>query len=378
MSDNNFRILPLPGITNKPQTTKNSQYSQSLHQLKTIAHDLNNVINNISTGIDLAKEKIDDKLSLRNLLDKIQNNSNLANNIINQILTQDKSTYKKSKINIYTLIDETIISVKDSLSDNVKIKYDSNAVNDDVYGNHTDLYRLLMNLILNSNYALSGKGTISITLNNWIDNNKPINKQFDEYIVVEIKDNGKGIKSEHINNIFEEGYSTKATNKQSGFGLSIAKEIIEKHSGFIKVKSKVNKGTSFRLYIPTYKKDEKMSFNNETVIIAEDDSFQREVLKDLLTSLNLNVHSASNGIDVLNFYNREKIDLIIIDKNMPEMNGIECIKEIRRTNNKLPIILATGSTNDNEIAANSKHISKVLLKPYNFESIQNSLQELLV
>ncbi|MCP5060960.1 MAG: hybrid sensor histidine kinase/response regulator [Ignavibacteriae bacterium] len=379
MGDNNFRILPLPGVTNKPQTTKNSRYTKSLHQLKTIAHDLNNVINNISSGVDLAKEKIDDKLSLRNLLDHIQNNSKKANSILNQILTEEKNTYKKSKISLDTLIDETIISVKDSLSKKVKIIYNLEAVNDEVFCNHTDIYRLLLNLIINSSDALKEKGTISITISNWLDDNsKPINSKYDEYAVIEIKDNGKGISAKNIDKIFEEGYSTKSSTKQNGFGLSIAKEIIEKHFGFIKVTSKINKGTSFKLYIPNYKRDSKLSFDNETVVIAEDDSFQREVLKDLISSLNLNVLSASNGIDVLNFYNREKVDLLIIDKNMPEMNGIECIKEIRRTNDRLPIILATGSTNDKEIATNGNQISRVLLKPYNFEQIQNLLLELLV
>lgn len=379
MGDNNFRILPLPGAANKSQTSQNSQYTKSLHQLKTIAHDLNNVINNISGGVDLAKEKIDDKLSLRNLLDNIQNNSKKANSILNQILNEEKNTYKKSKMSLDTLIDETIISVKDSLSKKVKIIYNMDAVNDEVFGNHTDIYRILLNLIINSNDALKEKGTISITLSNWLDDSsKPINSRYDEYAVIEIKDNGKGISTKNIDKIFEEGYSTKSSAKQKGFGLSIAKEIIEKHFGFIKVTSKINKGTSFKLYIPNYKRDGKLSFNNETVVIAEDDSFQREVLKDLISSLNLNVLSASNGIDVLNFYNREKIDLLIVDKNMPEMNGIECINEIRRTDNSLPIILATGSTNDKEIATNGNQISKVLLKPYNFEQIQNLLLELLV
>jgi len=379
MSDNNFRILPLPGATSKSQTTKDIEYIRTLRQLKTIAHDLNNVITNISTGVELAKEKINDKLSLQNLLNHIQNNSNRANSILEQILSTDKSTYKKTKLNLDTLIDETIISVKDSLSNNTRITYNHYGIHDEVNANHTDIYRVLLNLIINSNDAIEGKGEIIITLSNWSDNTpNPLNTSVNEYAVIEIKDTGNGIDKNNIDKIFDEGYSTKISNKQNGLGLSIVKEIITKHSGKLKVKSKVNQGTSFKIYIPVYKREEKRSFSNETIIIAEDDFFQREVLKDLLTSLNLNVHSASNGIDVLNFYNREKIDLIIVDKNMPEMNGIECIKEIRRTNVKLPIILATGSTNDKEIASNASQISKVLLKPYNFEQIQNLLIELLV
>ncbi len=236
MSNNNFKILPLPGITNKVQPNTNSQYIKSLHQLKTIAHDLNNVINNISIGVDLAKEKINDKLSLRNLLDNIQNNSEKANNIISQILSEEKDIYKKSKVNLDTIIDETIISVKDSLSDNIKITYSNNVVNDEVYGNKTDIYRLLLNLIINASDTLSGSGKILVSLENWFDNTKD-----EEYAVIEIKDTGKGISSNNINKIFDKGFSTKTTTRQSGLGLSIVKEIIEKHSGFIKVKSKVNK-----------------------------------------------------------------------------------------------------------------------------------------
>ncbi len=156
--------------------------------------------------------------------------------------------------------------------------------------------------------------------------------------------------------------------------------IIEKHDGFIKVESKKNKGTTFKIFIPTLIKDnEKLSFQKQTVIIAEDDSFQREVLKDLVSSMNLKVLTALNGIDVLNYYNREKIDLIIVDKNMPEMDGLECINEIRRTDSNIPIILSTGSSYDelkDEIKKNK--ISHILKKPYSFETIQNLLLQLLV
>ncbi len=381
MKNNDFQILTFPNA--KKNKKENSEQAKYLKQLRIIAHDLNNILTNISSGVQLAKNNIDDKLQVSNLLQHIENNTEKAAEIVNDILTKDEQPeIKKNKINLETIIDETIISVKDSLSKETEIDFKANAFNDNIFANHTDIYRVILNLIINANDAIEGKGKISIELSNWKDSlKKPIDRRYIEYALVSVKDNGKGIERENLSKIFTEGFSTKQNStKKRGLGLAIIKEIIEKHDGFIKVESKKNKGTTFKIFIPTLtKENEKLSFQKQTIIIAEDDSFQREVLKDLVASMNLKVLTALNGIDVLNYYNREKIDLIIVDKNMPEMDGLECINEIRRTDSNIPIILSTGSSYDelkDEIKKNK--ISHILKKPYSFETIQNLLLQLLV
>ncbi len=380
MKNNDFQILTFPNAKKKKK--ENSEQAKYLKQLRIIAHDLNNILTNISSGVQLARNNIDDKLQVSNLLQHIENNTEKAAEIVNDILTKDEQPeIKKNKINLETIIDETIISVKDSLSKETEIDFKANAFNDNIFANHTDIYRVILNLIINANDAIEGKGKISIELSNWKDSlKKPIDRRYIEYVLVSVKDNGKGIERENLSKIFTEGFSTKQNStKKRGLGLAIIKEIIEKHDGFIKVESKKNKGTTFKIFIPTLtKENEKLSFQKQTIIIAEDDSFQREVLKDLVASMNLKVLTALNGIDVLNYYNREKIDLIIVDKNMPEMDGLECINEIRRTDSNIPIILSTGSSYDelkDEIKKN--RISHILKKPYSFETIQNLLLELL-
>ncbi len=384
MKKNDFQILTFPNVKKEIEERKSSEYTKYLKQLKIIAHDLNNILTNISTSVELAKNNIDDKLQVSNLLKNIEINADKAADIVNEIRTKGETPeIKKNKIALETIIDETIISVKDSLPEYTKVEFKANALNDSVFGNYTDIYRVILNLIINANDSIHHKnGKISIELNNWQDNEKKlIDRRYIEYAVIKVHDNGTGIAKENISKIFTEGFSTKKNiSKGNGLGLSIIKEIIENHDGFIKVRSRKNKGTTFEVYIPTLtKENEKLSFQKQTVIIAEDDSFQREVLKDLLSSMNLKVLTAVNGIDVLNFYNREKIDLIIVDKNMPEMDGIECATEIRKTNKTIPIILSSGNSyEDLEEQIISNNISRLLTKPYSFETIQNLLLELLV
>jgi len=382
MKNNDFQILTFPKAKKNKEQKESSGQAKYLKQLRIIAHDLNNILTNISSGVQLARNNIDDKLQVSNLLKHIENNTEKAAEIVNDILTKDEtSKIKKNKISLETIIDETIISLKDSLSKEIQIEFSPNALNDNVYANHTDIYRVILNLIVNANDAIEGKGKISVELRNWKDSSKnPVDGRYIEYALITIKDNGKGIDKKNLSKIFNEGFSTKANSaKKSGLGLAIIKEIIEEHDGFIKVDSKKNKGTTFKIFIPTLTKDnEKLSFHKQTVIIAEDDSFQREVLKDLVGSMNLKVLTALNGIDVLNYYNREKIDLIIVDKNMPEMDGIECINEIRRTDSKIPIILSTGISFEELKDEVTKNRISLLKKPYSFETIQNLLLDLLV
>ncbi len=138
----------------------------------------------------------------------------------------------------------------------------------------------------------------------------------------------------------------------------------------------VMKRSTFELFFPkNIIEEEQIDYTNKSVLIAEDDDFQREVLKDLLKTLKFNVFTASNGLEALNTIISTSPDLLFIDENMPGMSGVQCSEKIREKNKELPIVLVTGANIEKNMF--EAKISKVLKKPYTFDMIKSTIKELL-
>ncbi|MGE5861113.1 MAG: response regulator, partial [Ignavibacteria bacterium] len=204
------------------------------------------------------------------------------------------------------------------------------------------------------------------------------------YVLFSVKDNGSGISEENIQKIFEPYFSTKEKETGSGLGLYITYGIIKAHDGYIEVISKLNKGTEFNIYLPSYepvKAEEKTAppVSEKIILLADDEMMLRDLLAELLESQGYNVIRVATGKEVLTVLTEElKVDLIIIDYNMPEMNGLECIRRIKELDFKMPIILSTGSLSvEEKVGSDADGISSVLTKPYEFDTMLNTIQKLI-
>ncbi len=343
----------------------NQSFLKSFHSAK---HDFNNLLHNVLNAIDLLKEKVPENSSTTSLIKQIENNTILASKLLDQVVQDQISVpIKKTALNLENLIVETLKLVT---NEDVKISLNVAAGEYFVLGNSIEIQRVILNLITNAIEAKKDNLRIDIKLE------KKINSAKEKSIVLSIKDNGNGISDKNAINIFKSGFSTKVNSSNKGLGLSIVKNIIEIHSGYIELSSKIDKGTNFIIYLPSHKFSlNRTLLENRKVLIAEDDDFQREVLSDLLTSMRINVFSASNGIEALDLFFSQKPDLLFIDDQMPGMSGLECINKIREDNLETEIVLVTGSTDRNTLFKGKQF--KVLNKPYSFDEIKQLLAELL-
>ena len=339
-----------------------------LKNLKSAKHDLNNLHNNVLNATELLKDNYSENSDIGKLTCQIQKNTILASKIISQLTPRENiSDHSLTKLNLNILIEDTI-----KLVDSNYVSIEGAIPKHDIFilGNYTDLQRVLLNLIENAKD--SKKEDIKITLK--VDSSIIIDDN--EFIKLSVNDNGYGIAEEDIVKIFSDGFTTKGSNEQRGTGLSIVKDIVSNHSGSIEVSSTIEIGTTFNIFFPV-RKFNKLSpiYNNKIIVLAEDDSFQREVMSDLLKSMKINVFTASDGIEALDLFYSTKPDLLLIDDKMPRMSGLECIKNIRTENKSAKIVLVTGSS---KVKNNSKDSSlRVLNKPYNFDQIKLLLNELL-
>lgn len=211
-----------------------------------------------------------------------------------------------------------------------------------IYADKIYLERALGNLILNAyKYTSQGRIDIAITKEN-------------EEACLSIKDTGCGIPTSDLSHIFDSFYQVKNTTNDTGgtgVGLSFTKEVLQLHAGSISVDSVENQGTSFTIRIPLCQTEmvetSTISFQNEkkeptkglTVLLAEDNLDMRKYIKSILC--NYNVIEADNGLTALNILQKEKIDILITDFMMPELNGFELVQKIRNDKSAIPVIVLT-------------------------------------
>ncbi len=353
-----------------------------------MAHDFSNLLSSIFGSLNLLKKKIPEKEDVYRLLDNIENCSIRAKDLTKGLLSFGKPTPKRKEL-IKPNILLTEISKVITQTFPAKISFKGNFEKNlyDMLGNATEIYQVLLNLCVNAKEAIDGKGEITLTAKNLtVNKSNQVNYPLlntGNYISFSIHDTGAGISEDNLTKIFDPYFSTKdkKTGSGSGLGLYVTYGIIKAHNGHIEVSSILNEGTTFDVYIPAYEPTavSKSSPTEKIILLADDEIMLRDLLAELLESYGYNIIKVSTGLEALKILTEEiKVDLAIIDYNMPEMNGIDCIEKIRDLKIKTPIILSSGSlTLAEEIDSRKMRISGVLSKPYEFETMLATIQKLI-
>ena len=209
-----------------------------------IAHELNNPINNIYLTAETLLEEyttLSDAEANELILD-VLNQADRAGDIVKNLLDFSRSERPSfTDQSIAAVIDSTIKLVKNQImvagiSLERKIPGDMPAIK----GNLRNLQHVFLNLLLNAIQAMSGGGSIEIAAS----------QDSPEYLRVDVRDTGIGIKPEDLEHIFDPFFTTKAVGRGTGLGLSVTYSIVKTHGGYIEVKSEVNVGTTFSVFLP--------------------------------------------------------------------------------------------------------------------------------
>lgn len=352
-----------------------------------MAHDFNNLLSSIFGSLNLLKKRVPQSENVTRLIDNIENCSIRARDLTKGLLTFGKPTpRRKELIKPNLLLSEMVKVISQTFSKKVALNHDIKENLYNVLGNPTEIYQVLLNLCVNAKEALDEKGGIltlkarNITVSNKNIINFPLlNKG--NYVCFTVRDNGSGIDEDNLQKIFDPYFSTKEKETGSGLGLYVSYGIIKAHNGHIDVTSKINVGTQFDVYLPSYEpsKVDKVSPGEKLILLADDEIMLRDLLAELLESNGYTVIRVVSGTEALKVLTEEiKVDLIILDYNMPEMNGLDCITEIRKFNKEVPVILSSGSLglNGHTIDMKKMGINSFVNKPYEFDTMLATIQEL--
>jgi signal transduction histidine kinase len=248
----------------------------------------------------------------------------------------------------------------------------------------TKISQILINLISNAS-KFTEDGTIEIIVNAL---KKKKNKHYLQFI---IKDTGKGIPKEEQANIFNE-FTQVENNIEiigTGLGLPIVNNILKTLDSKLVLESVLNKGSqfSFELWLESGRPEDikeevkigKDKLKGKRILIVDDNKINQVVTQKVLEQYKMIHTTASNGQEAVSLAKDQHFDAILMDINMPVMNGMEASKRIRFFNKNIPIIALTAinySTEDNELSAYG--INNYIVKPYETDDLREMLLKNIV
>ena len=363
-----------------------SQKLETIGKLSSgMAHDFSNLLSSIFGSVNLLRKRVPDNENVIKLIDNIESCSIRARDLTKGLLSFGKPTPKRKElINPGLLLNEISKVVNHTFPKS--ITFESN-IEDKLYnilGNGTEIYQILLNLCVNAKESIEKSGKITLSGKNIeIDKKNNLNHPLlhdGKYVWFSVSDTGSGISEENLLKIFDPYFSTKMKESGSGLGLYVTYGIIKAHNGEVEVSSRIDKGTTFDVFIPAYEPTvQKASDKEKIILLAEDEVMLSDLLAELLESTGYNVIKVYNGNEVIKLLTEElKVDMVILDYNMPDLNGLECSEKIRSLNLNMPIILSSGSVSLNDEAnLKRKGITGFISKPYEFDTLLTTIKKLI-
>lgn len=343
------------------------------HFLANMSHEIRTPINGIMglTDLCLATDLSDVQ---KNYLNKLQLSTKSLIRIVNDVLDFSKIESNKLSIesisfNLCELIDYVDTILEKSAKDKgieYRIHFDSN-VPSCLFGDPVRIEQILVNLLSNAiKFTESGYVSLNVFCAGTEHNEATV------HFVVE--DTGKGISVEQQKKLFQRFVQAESSTTRkhggTGLGLAICDELVKLMNGSIEVESTLGEGAKFIVMLPlTVMKEADTKNKRKTesepqplaaapkpltgeVLLVEDNEINQLIAVEIIQDLGLNVDLAENGVEALSCIDNKQYDLIFMDIQMPEMDGIEATLKIREqfTDNELPIVALTANVMEEEIA----------------------------
>jgi PAS domain S-box-containing protein len=326
-----------------------------------VAHDFNNMLGVITGYTELALEKQPDGTPLHGDLMEIMNAAKRSAEITRQLLAfARKQTINPKVIDLNNTVESMLKMIRRLIGEDIDLAWHPCQGLSMVNIDPMQVDQILANLCINARDAIQGVGKITIETGYTVLDEAYCRDHIGflpgRYVVLTVSDSGLGIDPSIMENIFDPFFTTKGVGKGTGLGLATVYGIVKQNEGFINVYSEKGHGATFKIYLPQHsgniseqqpgtEKDIPLG-RGETVLVVEDDPAILKLGERMLKELGYRVVSANTpagAIKLINEYS-SKIDLLITDVIMPEMNGRDLANRIKMVYPDLKVLYMSGYT----------------------------------
>lgn len=358
-----------------------------------IAHDFNNLLMVILCNCDLmlARAKKDDPIT-EDIIE-IKRSGQRAAELTRQLLAfSRKQVLKPQIIDLNSVVNDLEKMIKRLTGEKIDVVTILSPGTGTVRSDRGQIDQIVMNLVVNARDAMPGGGKITIETGTVELDEEYMKKYADvkpgRYTMLAVTDTGTGMNKETVEKIFEPFFTTKGLGKGTGLGLSTVYGIVKQSEGYIYCYSEPGKGTTFKIYLPEVNDEflseteaqtkEELVSHGENIVMIDDEKDIRDVVKRMLEQEGYNVFEAENFEDVKKYFRENRIDLLITDVIMPEMNGDEIGEKILEEYPDAKIIYMSGYTESTIMDFSLLDKNKIYLqKPFSRQSIVQSVREIL-
>ncbi len=404
--DNTGTIVGTWGISHDITAQKKSEEdlkasNEQLHQAQKmeafgqlaggVAHDFNNMLGGILGIAQLLERKYgaaDPRL--RDNLAMIIDTAKRAEDLTGQLLAFARKTpVAFAPVDINQIISSVVKLLTHTIDRRIKIVERLYETEIKVLGDFGQLQNVMLNLAVNARDAMAQGGTLTFSSELVGSDSASGSAKVTRYVRIGVSDTGCGMDSATLARAFEPFFTTKPPGKGTGLGLASVYGTIKSHNGLIEVDSQVSKGTTFSLLLPLVEPQKQglaylggaIVRGTGNILVVDDDDLILKVVNAMLKELGYTPHIEGNPSKAVSWYSEHchEINLVIIDMNMPQMSGYECVTALKKINPNVVICMATGynlASDTQKII--SRGIAGFIQKPFNLSELSQTLADLLV
>jgi PAS domain S-box-containing protein len=392
-------------ITDQRRLEEQLRQSQKLEAIGTlaggVAHDFNNLLTVINGHAEMSMLALESDHPSHKDIISILSAGKKAKTLTSQLLAfSRKQIYAPKIIEINRVISSLDKMLRRLIGEDITIESNLRYGIPLIKADPGQIEQILMNLIVNARDAINEKGSVSEEKKIIIETGQTV---IDEafvskhtgsktglHVVLTVSDTGIGMDEEIRDKIFEPFFTTKDKGLGTGLGMSTVYGIVKQNNGSIYAYSEAGLGTRIKIYWPATE-EKKLSdetqvltraalLGQESILVVEDDEGVRNFVGTALKDLGYTVYEAINGKKALEILNQNgmKIDLIITDLIMPEMNGKDLAIEVERILPEIKVLFTSGYTEDSIVSSGSLERGiDFLQKPYSIQTLAKKVREVL-
>ena len=387
-------VIHLQDVSQQKKLEKQMLEVQKMEAISTlaggIAHDFNNLLMAIQGRVSLILMGLDTDHPDRKHLNTIEGHIQSAATLTRELLGFARGgKYAAKPTDLNDFLTNTVHTFGRTRKEiGIHEVYQPDLWTVDV--DHRQIKQALMNILNNAWQAMNRGGDLFIETRNIVvatDVNCPDDVRPGNFVRISVRDTGVGMNEKTRRRVFEPFFTTQQMGKGTGMGLASTYGIIRNHGGFIDVESEPGKGTTFFIFLPASDRSEETSDEtifrsdgNETILIVDDDDVIIDVGKQLLENSGYQVITALSGGEAIEKYNKmgHLIDLVILDMVMPHPNGEETLKELKKIDKNVKVIVSSGYCIDsNQLPLQNLEYQKFIQKPFKLSELSRAIREVL-
>lgn len=360
-----------------------------------VAHDFNNTLQVILGNAEMAINFQNPNPTLKNTFFEIRDAAKRSSVLTRQLLTfARQQNIEPKEVNLNESLLATIKMLKRLIGEQIKLEWKLDEKLWPVFIDPGQVDQVLANLCVNAGDAIEAEGSVWIQTENVTLSPRQTtavpNATPGDYVRLSVRDTGTGIPPELQTKIFEPFVTTKAEGKGTGLGLATVHGIVLQNKGFITLDSTLGKGSCFNIHLPRYhapagaaaqkSPDQQLLKGSEHVLIVEDEPMILQMTEMTLSKLGYKTLTAASPHEALALAEnpQTKIDLLLTDVVMPEMDGKELARKLAEIRPDLKTIFMSGYTRETMTKYGLESAkSPFIQKPFSVVAISHKLRSVL-